>query len=82
MTNWMCQDLQITNQVLNCDVAQMGRLVDELLVRVTVLEGTQGNLIEIPNSPAPILIPPPGDNLLVEIINGTDNNAVQVVAED
>ena len=39
--------------------------MDELLVRVTVLKGTQGDLIEIPDSLAPIATPPPGGNLLV-----------------
>ena len=56
--------------------------MDKLLVRVMVLEGTQGNLIEIPNSPAPILIPPPGGNLLVEIVDGMDDDMVQVIIED
>ena len=40
MTNQTCWDLQITNQVLNRDVTHLERLVDKLLVRVTVLEGT------------------------------------------
>ena len=49
--------------------------MDKLLVRVIVLE-TQGNPIEIPNSLALIPIPPPGGNLLVEIINGIDDEVV------
>ena len=41
-----------------------------------VLEGCRRNSIEIPDSLAPIPIPPPGDNLLVEIVDGMDNDAV------
>ena len=82
MMDWTCQDLQITNQVLNQDVVQIERLMDKHLVRVMVLEGTQGNLIEIPNSPALIPVPPPGGNLLVEIIDGMDDEVAQVIIED
>ena len=42
----------------------------------------QCNLIEIPNNPAPIPILPPRGNLLVEIVNGMDDEVVQVIAED
>ena len=45
-------------------------------MRVTVLEGCEGNPIEIPDSPVPILIPPLGGSLLVEIIDGMDNEVV------
>ena len=82
MMDWMCQDLQITNQVLNHDICSLSRLVNKLLMRVTVLEGTQGNPIEIPDSPALIPIPPPGGNLLVEIVDGTNDKAAQAAAED
>ena len=54
----------------------------ELLIWVTVLEGCQDHLIEIPDSPAPIPIPAPGGNLLVEIMDRTDNDAVQAIVED
>ena len=39
MTDQTCWDPQITNQVLNCDVSCLERLVDKLLIRVMVLEG-------------------------------------------
>ena len=82
MTDQTCWDLQITNQVLNWDVSQLERLVDELLVRVTVLEGTQGNLIKIPDSLALIPIPLPESNLLVKIVDGIDDDMAQVIVED
>ena len=82
MTNWLVHDLQVTNQVYHQDLRRMERLVDKLLIRVTVLEGWEGNLIEIPNSLVPILIPPPGGNILVEIVDGMDDEAVQAVVED
>ena len=47
-----------------------------------VLEGCQGNPIEIPDMPPLIPIPAPGGNLLVEIIDGTNNEAAQAMTED
>ena len=49
---------------------------------MTVLEGCKGNLIEIPDSPAPIPIPPPGGDLLVKIVDGIDDDMAQVIVED
>ena len=60
----------------------MERLNSELLVQVTALEATQDHLIVIPDSPLPIPIPAPGGNLLVEISNGTNGAAAQVITED
>ena len=60
----------------------MERLNSELLVWMTVLKGCRDHPIEIPDSPAPILIPAPGGNLLVEINDGVDNKVVQGIAED
>ena len=51
-------------------------------MRVMVLEGYQDNLIEIPDSSALIPIPPPRGSLLVEIQDGTDDEANQAVVED
>ena len=64
------------------DLHQVERLNSELLVWVMALEGTQDSLIIIPDSPPPIPILAPGGNLLVEIEDGTDNTAVQVIVED
>ena len=64
------------------DLWRVEQLNRELLMRVMVLEGHQGNLIEISNMPPPILIPPPGSNLLVEIMDRTNNEVVQAAAED
>ena len=47
-----------------------------------VLEGHQDHLIKIPDSLAPIPIPAPRGHLLVEIDDGVDDMAVQVIAED
>ena len=60
----------------------MERLNSELLVWVTVLEGTWDSLIIIPDSLPPIPIPAPGENLLVEIVDGTNDEAMQVITED
>ena len=60
-------------------------LINELLIQVMVLEGTREDLILIPNSPALIPIPPSGlglGSILVEIEDGTDDAAVQAIAED
>ena len=64
------------------DLCQVERLNSELLVQVTALEATQDHLIVIPDSPLPIPIPAPGGNLLVEINNGTNDAAAQVITED
>ena len=56
--------------------------MDELLVRVTVLEGTQGNTIKIPDILAPIPIPPPESNLLVKIVDVMDDKVAQVITKD
>ena len=77
MTNHTVHNLQVANQVYHQDLARSERLIDELLIRVMVLEGQEGNPIEIPDSPAPVLIPLPGGNLLVKIMDRTDNDAVQ-----
>ena len=58
------------------------RLNSKLLVWMMALEGTQDSLIIIPDSLPPIPILAPGGNLLVEIEDGTDNTAVQVIVED
>ena len=54
----------------------------KLLVWVTALEGCQDHLIEIPDSPVPIPIPTPGENLPVEINNGVNDAAAQAITED
>ena len=74
--------LSVASESYCQDLCQVERLNSELLVQVTALEATQDHLIVIPDSPPPIPIPAPGENLLVEIDNGTDNAAVQVIAED
>ena len=61
---------------------ELCHLVNELLIQVMVLEGHQGSPIEISDSLAPILIPSPGGNLLVEIQDRTDNKQNQVNVED
>ena len=60
----------------------MERLNSQLIMRVTALEGCRDNLIVVPDSPPPILIPAPGGNLLVEIMDGADNDTAQVITED
>ena len=49
---------------------------------IMVLEGTRNSLIIIPDSPLPIPIPAPGGNLLVEIVDRTDDVAAQANVED
>ena len=56
MTNCMVHDLQVTNQVYHQDLRRLERLINKLLIKVMVLEGCDGNLIEIPDSLALILI--------------------------
>ena len=75
-------DICLTNKAYCWDLQRVERLNSELLMRVMVLEGHQGDLIEIPDSPVLILIPPPGGNLLVEIVDGTDDEAMQAAVED
>ena len=77
MTNCSVMDLHLMNEAYHWNLWRVEQLNLELLMRVTVLEGYQGDPIEIPNSPVPILIPPPGGNLLVEIVDGTDNEVMQ-----
>ena len=82
MTNWSVMELQLTNKSYHWNLWRVEWLNGELLMRVTVLEGHQENPIEIPDTPPPILIPPPGGNILVEIVDGMDDEAVQAVVED
>ena len=51
------------------------QLINKLLVWVMVLEGSQDSLEPIP-------IPAPGGNLLMEIVDGTDDVAAQANMED
>ena len=51
------------------------------MMQVMALEGYQDNPIVVPNSP-PIPIPAPGGNLLVEIMDRTDNDMAQAITED
>ena len=74
--------LSIASESYCWDLGQVERLNSELLVWVTALEGTQDSPIIIPDSPPPIPIPAPGENLLVEIIDGTDDVEAQANAED
>ena len=64
------------------DLCQVERLNSELLVQVMALEGTWDSPIIIPDSLLPIPIPAPRGNLLVEIEDGTNDVAVQVITED
>ena len=82
MTEGLVLELRIQNKAYHQDLRRIERLNSELLVRVMVLEGHQDHLIEIPDSPVPILIPAPGRNLLVEIMDRIDNDVVQAVVED
>ena len=82
MTNCAVCNLQVTNQVYCWDIAWSEHLINKLLIQVMVLEGWEGNLIEIPNSLALIPVPPPGGNLLVEIMDRTDDDTAQAAAED
>ena len=61
------------------------QLINKLLMQVMVLEGTREDLILIPDSLAPILVPPPGlgpGSVLVEIKDRTDDAAAQAIMED
>ena len=82
MTERLVMELHLQNEVYHQDFRRVKRLNSELLIRVMVLEGCQDHPIEIPDSPVPILIPAPGGNLLVEIVDGTNDDMAQVVAED
>ena len=82
MTEQLVIELHLTVEAYHWDLCWVERLNGELLIRVMVLEGHQGNLIKIPDIPPLILIPALGGNLLVEIVNRTDNDMVQVVVED
>ena len=74
--------LLIANKSYRQDLYHVKRLNRELLVQVMVLEVTWDHPIIIPDSLLLIPILAPGGNLLVEIENGVDNAAVQVIAED
>ena len=74
--------LSLVNKSYCQDLHQVERLNSELLVWVTVLEGTWDSPIIIPDSPPSIPIPAPGGNLLVEIKDRTDNAVVQAITED
>ena len=72
----------MANESYHQDLCQVEALNTQLLMRVTALEVTQDHPIEIPDSPVPIPILAPGGNLLVEIDDGVDNEAAQVITED
>ena len=72
----------MANESYRQDLRQVERLNGELLVQVMALEGTWDSLIIVPDSPPPIPIPAPGGNLLVEIVDGTDNEVVQAITKD
>ena len=62
------------------DLHQVESLNTQLLMWMTALEATQDHPLEIPDSPVPILVPPPVlglESVLVEI-----NEAAQVIMED
>ena len=67
----------ITLESYHQDLCWVEWLNSELLRWVVALEHGQGNLIIIPDSPEPILIPPPGGlgpgSVLVEINDGVDD---------
>ena len=67
MLDCSVQDLQIANLAYCQEITNLNSLVDQLLRRVIVLERHRDSLIEIPDSLAPIPIPPPGGEQLVEI---------------
>ena len=74
----------VVGRLLVANEAQR-RLINKLLIQVTALEGTYEDPIMIPDSPAPIPIPPPVlglGSMLVEIEDGTDDAAVQAIVED
>ena len=74
--------LHLQNEAYCWDLRRVERLNSEPLVQVMALEGSQDHPIKISDSLAPILIPAPGGNLLVEIDDGIDNEAAQVITED
>ena len=82
MTENAVERLSIASESYCQDLHQVERLNSELLAWVMALEATWDHLIIIADSPPPIPIPAPGGNLLVEIKDGTNNAAVQVIAED
>ena len=61
--------LSVTNEAQH-------HLINELLIWVTVLEERWDSLILILDSLEPIPVPAPGGNLLVEIVNGTNDVVV------
>ena len=69
-------DLYLTNEAYHWDLRRVERLNGELLMRVMVLEGCQDNPIKIPDSLVLIPIPPLGGNLLVEIVDRTNDDVV------
>ena len=74
--------LSIVNESYCQDLRRVERLNSQLMMWATALEGHQDNLIEASDSPPPILILAPGRNLLVEIVDGTNNDVAQAIIED
>ena len=74
--------LLVASESYHWDLHQVERLNLELLVWVTALEGNQDHPIIIPDSPPPIPIPALSGNLLVEIVDRTDDVEAQANAED
>ena len=82
MVDHAVRRLLLANESYCWDLCRVERLNSELLVWVMALEVTRDHPIIIPDSPLPIPIPAPGGNLLVEIVDRTNDAVAQMIAED